>query len=131
LFLGDGAVIGFNNNDVNITHSANALTLNGGSLTLSNGILSVDDTTDSSSTVTGSIHTDGGLGVAKKSFFGAELSINKGTADEPFFDFVATADADATSAISTLTTSGGTTHHIQIEINGTTAWIACSTTDPS
>ena len=59
------------------------------------------------------------------------VDINQGTNDAPFFDFQATADGDATSAISTLTTSGGTTHHIQIEINGTTAWIAASTTDPS
>lgn len=56
---------------------------------------------------------------------------DKTTADEGFINFKATADADATSAISTLTTSGGTTHHIQVEINGTTAWIAASTTDPS
>ncbi len=59
------------------------------------------------------------------------VDINQGTNDSPFFDLQATADGDATSAISTLTTSGGTTHHIQIEINGTTAWIAASTTDPS
>ena len=53
------------------------------------------------------------------------------TEDLPFFDFVATADADTTSAISTLTTSGGTTHHIQVDINGVKAWIAVSTTNPS
>jgi hypothetical protein len=60
-----------------------------------------------------------------------QVEINQGTNDAPFFDFQATADADATSAISTLTTSGAVTHHIQIEINGTTAWIPCSTTDPT
>ena len=61
----------------------------------------------------------------------SQIEIGQGTNDAPFFDFQATADADATSAISTLTTSGATTHHVQIEINGVTAWIAVSTTDPS
>jgi hypothetical protein len=56
---------------------------------------------------------------------------DKTTADEAFIDFNATIDADATSAISSLTTSGGVTHHIQISLNGTTAWIPCSTTDPT
>lgn len=59
------------------------------------------------------------------------VDVNKGTADEGFFNFKATIDGDATSAISSLTTTGAATHHIQIEINGTTAWIPCSTTDPS
>lgn len=60
-----------------------------------------------------------------------EIVMNKTTLDDGFINFQATADADATSAISTLTTSGATTHHVQIEINGTKAWIAASTTDPS
>jgi hypothetical protein len=59
------------------------------------------------------------------------LDINQATNDAPFFDFQATIDGDATSAISSLTTSGAVTHHIQFEINGTTFWIAGSTTDPS
>lgn len=59
------------------------------------------------------------------------MDMSLGTLDTGFIDFQATADADATSAISTLTTSGATTHHIQVEINGVTAWIAVSTTDPS
>lgn len=59
------------------------------------------------------------------------ITMDRTTEDAPFINFKATADADATSAISTNTTSGSTTHHIQIEINGTTAWFAASTTDPS
>lgn len=62
---------------------------------------------------------------------GNKLSMDRTTEDAAFVDFNATADADATSAISTLTTSGSVTHHIQIEINGVTAWIPCSTTDPT
>ena len=62
---------------------------------------------------------------------GFKIAADRTTEDAAFINFKATADADATSAISTLTTSGSVTHHIQVEINGTTAWIPCSTTDPS
>jgi len=62
---------------------------------------------------------------------GKHVEMDKTTEDVPFINFKATADGDATSAISTLTTSGSVTHHIQISINGTTAWIPVSTTDPS
>ena len=39
------------------------------------GVVSVDDVTQSTSTVTGSLHTDGGLGVAKDVFVGGDLDV--------------------------------------------------------
>ena len=39
------------------------------------GIISVDDTTDTTSGITGSIHTDGGLGVAKNLFVATDAEI--------------------------------------------------------
>jgi len=59
------------------------------------------------------------------------LEMDRTTADTPYFNFKATADGDTTSAISTHTTSGATTHHVQVDINGTKAWIAVSTNNPS
>ena len=73
LFLASGAVIYFNAGDMTVTHSANTLTVAGGTFATAaltattitgSGILSIDDTTNTSSGTTGSIHTDGGLGVA-------------------------------------------------------------------
>lgn len=62
---------------------------------------------------------------------GQELTMDRTTDDDGFINFKATIDADATSAISSFTTSGATTHHIQILLNGIPAWIAVSTTDPT
>jgi len=59
------------------------------------------------------------------------VEMDRGTTELPFFDYKATTASDADSAISTLTTSGATTHHIQVDINGTKAWIAVSTNNPS
>lgn len=63
---------------------------------------------------------------------GAEVFyIDNDDANEPFINFIGTTGANATSTISTHNTSGATTDHLQIEINGTKAWIAVSTNDPS
>jgi len=57
------------------------------------GILSVDDTTESTSTITGSIHTDGGLGVAKDIQVGGDIVMASGKG----IDFSATADGSGTT----------------------------------
>jgi len=59
------------------------------------------------------------------------MKLDQGDASEPFIDYIGTSAADANNSISTLTTSGSTTHHIQIDINGVKAWIAVSTTNPT
>ncbi len=72
--------------------------------TFAAGVVSVDDTTDSTSGTTGSIHTDGGLGVVKSLWVGGTLSIEStvpqfrftdtnASADEGDWEFVALADA--------------------------------------
>lgn len=60
-----------------------------------------------------------------------QVAIFDQNADSSYVDFRGTAGASVVNPISTNTTSGATTHHIQIEINGTKAWIAVSTTNPS
>lgn len=59
------------------------------------------------------------------------LRLDQADVDDSFVDFIGTSAADATKSISTLTTSGATTHHIKCEINGVSGWIAFSTNDPS
>jgi hypothetical protein len=51
------------------------------------------------------------------------IGLQLGTVDAGYIDFKGTADADSTSAISTLTTTGTIQGHIQIEINGVKRWI--------
>lgn len=54
-----------------------------GSLTTA-GVVSVDDTTQSTSTTTGSIHTDGGAGIAKDVIVGGRVGINNTTPGSAF-----------------------------------------------
>jgi hypothetical protein len=113
LFLASAGVINFNNGDVTLTHSSNAVTVAGGTwataaLTAStitgSGVLSIDDTTASSSTTTGSIHTDGGLGVAGDIYGGDDLAL---TSSGAVVNFNA-GDMLITHSSNTLTVSGGT-----------------------
>ena len=60
--------------------------------------LSIDNTTDSSSTTTGSFHTDGGAGIAKKIYVGTDLDVD-GTANLDAVDIDGAVQIDATVSV--------------------------------
>ncbi len=62
--------------------------------------LSIDNTDDSSSTTTGSFHTDGGAGIAKKLFVGTDLDVD-GTANLDEVDIDGATQIDATVTVGT------------------------------
>ena len=138
LFLASGAVINFSAGDMTITHASNVLTVAGGSL-VSSGLFSVDDTTNSTSLVTGSIHTDGGLGVTLDTFFGTHTTWLTSTdsalvADEVSlgaFDLSAGNRALAWSQeapVVAAVTEADYSHAIPVRINGVTYNIMMAST---
>jgi len=60
--------------------------------------LSIDTTTDSSSTTTGSLHTDGGVGIAKKLYVGTDLDVN-GTTNLDAVDIDGAVQIDAAVSV--------------------------------
>ena len=60
--------------------------------------LSIDTTTDSSSTTTGSFHTDGGAGIAKKLYVGTDLDVN-GTSNLDEVDIDGAVQIDGTVTV--------------------------------
>jgi hypothetical protein len=76
LFMSNGGVINFNAGNLTLTHSAGTLTNSG--ILVNTGAISVDDTTESTSTTTGSVHTDGGLACAKDFYAGDDIFLTSG-----------------------------------------------------
>ena len=75
-FSGDGsALVGLANTDYVVSVATTTGDLKVGAAVTVGGIVNIDATTDSTSTTTGALIVDGGLGVAKNVYIGAGLSV--------------------------------------------------------
>ena len=65
----------FDDATADLTLITNGLTVDSGGITVDTGAITVADATNSTSTVTGCIHTDGGFGIAGATFIGGSLVV--------------------------------------------------------
>jgi len=86
----DGTTIGHTSDTDLLTFASAVLTLK--------GTLSIDTATDAISTTTGSFHTDGGVGIAKKLYVGTDLDVD-GTANLDAVDIDGAVQIDNTVTV--------------------------------
>ena len=76
--------------------------------------ISIDSTVDATNTTSGSFHTDGGVGIAKKLYVGTDLDVD-GTSNLDVVDIDGAVDM-----ASTLTLAGNADFNGQLDVSGTT-----------
>jgi hypothetical protein len=131
LFLASGSVINFNAGDVTLTHSANTLTVAGGTLAtaalttstiVASDVIKTDDATEATSTTAASLQTDGGIAWAKDAYVGDDMFFTSGAV----LNFNS-ADMTLTHSANTLTVAGGTLATAALTASGATTFTGDTT----